>query len=225
LSGFKAWGALIALIAAGSLVTACGGGADTRVRSDRDASNSANSPAPDQIPEIEVHALWALGDAKDVPTLLGKADVVFRGKVVAFKGLRPSLSQPGGSAPEAPPPRSADLPVSQFEVRVESVLSGTVPTETVVLEQIGGVQTRPDGTRVRIGLEGDERIHVGQKYLFFASFQEDGSVVASPFGRMKVRQDGSLVAESGWEHLGAMTDLSRRKLEDAEREISTASRE
>jgi len=221
----RAWGALTALITAGTLVVACGGAAESPGSGSQEASNDSGQPQTGEITEIEVPALWALGDARDVQTLTDTAEVVFRGKVVALKGQRPSLSQPSGGAPESPAPRWADLPVSQFEVLVESVVLGTLPTGTVILEQIGGVETRPDGARVRFKLERDEPVEVGQRYLFFASLQDDGSVVAPPFGRMKVRPDGSLVAEAGWEHLGAMTALSRRNLEDAEREISAASRE
>jgi hypothetical protein len=74
-------------------------------------------------------------------------------------------------------------------------------------------------------LEGDEPIEVGQTYLFFGSFQRDGSIVVAPFGRMKVRPDGSLVAEPGWEHLGALAELSSRNLGDAERQISVTAGE
>ena len=225
MSGIKAWVVLLSVAVFGSFVVACGGGAADSNSASKAATSSAAPSASDVVPEIEVPALWALGDARDVQTLTNTAEAVFRGKVVGFKGQRPSLTQPSGGGPEAPAPRWADLPVSQFEVLIESVVSGTLPTGTVILEQIGGVETRPDGTRVRFKLEHDEPVQVGQTYLFFASLQDDGSVVAPPFGRMNVRPDGSLAAAAGWEHLGAMTALSRKNLEDAEREISATSRD
>ena len=167
LSGIKAWAVLLSVAVFGSFVVACGGGAADSNSASKAATSSAAPSASEVVPEIEVPALWALGDARDVQTL----------------------------------------------------------TDTAVYEQIGGLETTPDGTRVRIMLERDEPVQVGQTYLFFASLQDDGSVVAPPFGRMNVRPDGSLAAAAGWEHLGAMTALSRKNLEDAEREISATSRD
>ena len=74
-------------------------------------------------------------------------------------------------------------------------------------------------------LKGDQPIEVGQKYLFFGSYQGDETIETPPFGRMRVGADGSLAAEAGWEYLGALAQLSRLQLGDAEREISAASRE
>jgi hypothetical protein len=202
-----------------AFVFACGGGAD---------DPEGGAPGGDttlaqgeELPTIAMPARWATGDADRLDSLIASADAVFRGKVVALKGQRTTLSQPGGGEPGAPAPRFADTPVSQFEVSVESVLSGNLtPGTAVILEQLGGVEIRQDGTQVRIMLEGDEPIEAGQTYLFFGTFQEDGTIVAAPFGRMKVQPDGSLVAEAGWGHLGALAELSRRNLGDAERQIS-----
>jgi len=170
---------------------------------------------------VAVPAHWAWGDAERLGTLIGSADVVFTGTVVALEGQRPVLSQPGGGGSEASTPRWANIPVSQFEVRVESAISGNLtPGSAVTVEQIGGVETRPDGTQVRLMLHRDQPLQLGEKYLFFGSFQEDGSIVAPPFGRMKVGPDGRLVAEASWEHLGALAELSRGNLGDAERKIS-----
>ncbi len=225
LSGIKAWAVLLSVAVFGSFVVACGGGAADSNSASKAATSSAAPSASDVVPEIEVPALWAWGDAQDLRTLTVTADAVFKGTVVSLKGERPQAPNAAGDAPGAPAPRWADLPVSQFEVRIESVVSGSLLTDTAVYEQIGGLETTPDGTRVRIMLERDEPVHVGQTYLFFGSFQDDGSVVAPPFGRMKVRPDGSLATEAGWEHIGVPADLSRRTLGDAEREISAASRE
>lgn len=224
MSEIKAWAVLLSVAVFGSLVVACGGGAEDRDSAGKTRMSPVAPAGSEVAPEIEVPALWAWGDAQDLRTLARRADAVFRGIIVALKGQRPRPAQAGGEAPAEVAPRW-DLPVSQFEVRVESVVSGNLPTGTVILEQIGGVETRPDGARVRIGLERDEPIHVGQTYLFFGSFQDNGTVVAPPFGRMKVRPDGSLVAEAGWDQAGAPAELSRRQLEDAEREISAAAHE
>lgn len=211
----------LALVAGSVLLFACGGGDEGEKSYDGNREADEVAVQEENLPTIAIPALWAWGDAEDLGTLIHSADVVFRGTVVALKSQRPALSLPAGAEPGTTAPRWADMPVSQFEVRLESVVSGNLTTGTAVtLEQLGGVETRPDVRQVRIMLEGDEPIEVGQTYLFFGSFQEDGSMVAPPFGRMKVRADGRLVAEPGWGHLGALTELSRRNLGDAERLIS-----
>ena len=219
LSGFRAWGALIGLVTAAALVGACGDRGERPGDGNREATSGVGSSQADDIPEVEVPALWAVGEARDIQTLTSSAEVVFRGRVLAFKGQQ-SAKSPAGSEAAGARPRWADLPVSRFEVSVENVMSGQLPTTTVVLEQIGGVETRPDGTQARIRLEDDPPVRVGTTYLIFGKLQPDGSVAAPPFGRLQVRGDGSLAAEAGWEDLGALRELSKRKLGDAEREVS-----
>ncbi len=208
------------------LLAACGGGSDGPEDGAR-ADGTTAAPG-EELPTVAMPARWASADAERLDTLIGSSDVVFSGTVVALKGQRPvGASQPGGEEPgAASAPRFADLPVSQFEVRVESLISGELtPGAAVTLEQLGGVEIGPDGTQVRIQLEGDALLQVGQKYLFFGSFQENGSIVVAPFGRMKVQPNGSLVAEPGWGHLGALAELSRGNLGDAERQIRVTSGE
>ena len=218
LSRYCRRGAAVALASAGLLVVACGGGGGGDVPGGDVSSISVDEGS---LPVIEMAARWAWGDAERLDTLIGSADVVFSGTVVTLKGQRPVLTTPEGTEPGAPVPHFADLPVSQFEVRLEAVVSGNLTQgAAVTLEQIGGVEMRPDGTRARIMLKGDEPFQVGQKYLFFGSFQQDGTITVPPFGRMKVRPNGSLVAEAGWERLGALEELSRGNLGDAERQIS-----
>ena len=191
-----------------------------------DTTQSGSHPGAGGAQVIAVPAHWAWGDAERLGTLIESADVVFSGTVVALKGQRPALSQPAGAGSGAPMPRWANIPVSQFEVQVEGAVSGDLtPGSAVTVEQIGGVEARPDGTQVRLMLHRDEPLQFGEKYLFFGSFQEDGSIVAPPFGRMKVAPDGRLVAEASWEHLGALAELSRSDLGDAERKISAAAGE
>jgi hypothetical protein len=218
---------LLVLAAAGLslFVFGCGGGTDEPTNGTQPGGHH-HSAHGHELPTIELPSLWDAGSADRLGTLIGSADVVFRGNIVTLKGQRTALSQPGGAESGAPRPRWGDMPVSQFEVLVESVVSGSItPGTSVTLEQLGGVQTGPDGTRVRLMLEGDEPIEVGQTYLLFGSFQDDGSLVVAPFGRMKVGPHGSLAAEPGWEHLGALADLSRRNLGDAERQISVTAGE
>jgi hypothetical protein len=167
-------------------------------------------------------ARWAWGDAARLDTLTKSADVVFSGTVVRVEQRTVGTASGGGDA-SGQAPRFLDLPLSEFELHVESVVSGNLTAgSAIVLQQLGGVETRPDGTQVRIMLNGDDPLRVGEKYLLFASFQKDGSMTAPPFGRMKVRADGSLVAEEGWGHLGALKELSLKDLAGAEQRIAVA---
>jgi hypothetical protein len=218
------WLLILASAGLSLFVFACGGGADVPEGVAPGGDTAATQD--EELPTLEMPSLWAWGDAERLDTLIASADVVFTGNVLTLKGQRPVLSQPGGAEPEAPGPRWADIPVSEFEVQVESVVAGNLAAGTVVpLEQLGGVETMPDGSRVRLALEGDEPIQVGQTYLLFASFQENGSIVASPFGRLKVQANGGLAAEQDWAHLGALQQLSRMRLGDAERQIGVAAGE
>lgn len=210
------------LAALTGVLVACGGSDPENGTSDN-TRPAGHYVAADGLPTVPMPALWAWGDAENLRTLTGSADVVFTGTVVALKGQRTVSSQSVGPEPGVPTPHFASLPVSEFEVLVESATSGNVTQGTVVtFEQLGGVETRPDGTQVRTILEGDAPIEVGATYLFFGTFQADGSIVAPPFSRMKVRPDGTLVAEAGWGHLSALAGLSRGNLGDAERQISAA---
>jgi hypothetical protein len=222
LERIKAWAFLLSIAVLGSIVVACGGGADdTTSTADNDTRQAVA-----EVPQIEVPALWAWGDAQDLRTLTASADAVFRGKVVALRGQHTALPQTGGGAASGPTPRWASFPVSQFELQVESVMSGGLAAGTTILfEQMGGVESRPDGTQVKILLEKDELLAVGQTYLFFARIREDGVAEAAPFSRLKVSPDGNMSAGSGWGQLKALEQLSRMDLQTAEREIGAAAHE
>ena len=211
--------AFIPLVTALLLLAACGGGGGSDDQGSVPGSHH-HTTQREELPTVALPARWAWGNAESLGTLISSADVVFSGTVIALKGQRPALSPSVGLETQGEAPRWADFPVSQFELRVENVVSGNLTPGTAVIEQMGGVETRPDGTQVRLMLRGDEPLQVGGKYLFFGSFQKDGSIVAPPFGRMNVRPDGSLAAEAGWEHLRALAQLSRGNLGDAERQIS-----
>ena len=111
-----AWPLVLVVAGLGLFVVACGGGSDSPAS---DAPGGYTAPQQHQeLPTIEVQSLWAWGDAAHLETLINSADVVFRGNVVALKGQRPVLSQPGGTEASATAPRWADMPVSQFDVGV-----------------------------------------------------------------------------------------------------------
>ncbi|TMG05298.1 MAG: hypothetical protein E6I09_05025 [Chloroflexi bacterium] len=219
---YKTWGGLVALFIAGLLVASCGRGAGKIDEGTADTTEHIGSQQTADIPEIEIPAAWAYGDAQDLATLTASADAVFRGRVVALKGQHAAIPQSGAQT-GAPAPRWADFPVSQFELHVEKVVFGPLsPGSTTTFEQVGGVQNRPDGTQVRLVLEKDELVEPGDQYLFFAKIREDGVLEAAPFARMKVSGDGRLSAGKGWAHLNALEQLSRMSVENAEGEISAA---
>jgi hypothetical protein len=212
-------GPLALALFTGVLVGCAGSGTQDEQRT---TAHPAGHYVADGLPTVAMPAFWAWGEAENLGTLTRSADVVFRGTVVALRGQRP-VSSSVGTEPGVSTPHFASLPVSGFEVRVESALSGNLaPGTDVTFEQLGGLETQSDGTQVRIMLKGDAPIEVGATYLFFGTFQADGSIVAPPFGRMKVGPEGSLDAEAGWGHLGALAELSRGNLGDAERQISAA---
>jgi hypothetical protein len=217
------WLLIMAVAGLSLFVFACGGGASEAPEAAEPAGHHSPVQGED-LPTVVLPARWAWGDAEQLGTLTNSADVVFRGTVVALRAQTPVLQQGSGAAEGGP--RWADFPVSRFEVAVESSVSGGLASgSSVILQQLGGVETRPDGTQVRLMLKGDQPIQVGQKYLFFGSYQGDETIEAPPFGRMRVEADGSLAAEAGWEHMGALEQLSRLHLGDAEREISVVASE
>lgn len=218
------WLLVLAVACLSLSVFACGGGADEAPQVV--APGGHHSTEHGDLPTIVLPARWAWGDGERLETLVASADAVFRGTVVALKGQRPILPPRVGIDAQGAAPRWGDIPISQYEVQVEGVVTGSVtPGTSIIFEQMGGVETRADGTQVRIMLSGDGPIEVGATYVLFASFQEDGSMVAPPFGRLKIEEDAGLAAEARWAHLGALEKLSDMPLGDAEREISAASGE
>ena len=101
-------------------VFACGGGGAKAPEAAEPAGHHAPVPGED-LPIVVLPARWAWGDAEHLGTLISSADVVFRGTVVALRSQTPV----GGEA-AADGPRWADFPVSQFDVGVESVISGNL---------------------------------------------------------------------------------------------------
>jgi hypothetical protein len=160
---------------------------------------------------VHIPATWATGTGHDLPTLVASTDVTFTGTVVGRSGQRDI------PVSEVLPGRS--LPITQFDVRVEEVAAGRLSAGTViVVEQPGGQVTKPDGSSVAYVLEGDVPIAVGQKYLFFASFKDNGALAAAPFARFPIK-DGSVTAPEGWAILGAVSQLSGAAVRDAMSEV------
>ena len=222
MSEFRLWGALLALIAAGSLVAGCGGSggqsAGSSVPPSRDETHGE-----DGVPVVHVSTRWISDNASDLTTLTRSVDVVFVGSVAEFKGERfESAIQP---TPEMGGRLSNEFPISLFAVRVEKPIVGELaPDSTVRLEQEGGRSANSDGTEVRIVLSGDEPLSVGRRYLFFASRKANGSLVSAPFERFLVSDGGNLAGLPGWSHLPAVKQLSGTSVDEATNEIAAAHR-
>lgn len=192
--------ALVVLVAVA--VAGCVGGADT--------------PATRATTQtVSIPARWATANAASARTLTRTSDHVFVGTVVRQTGQETLDARSMGLA--ADPDAGRTLPLSLFEVRVdESIYGGLSTGELVVMEQLGGIHTREDGSHVLVVLEGDELLAEGVQYLFFAddSKTAPGRIGSSPFGRMKVT-GGGLEAAARWRGLGAMQELAEGGVESA----------
>jgi len=197
-------------------VFACGGGSDSSPR-DAVPSEPAHSHEDSDIPVVHVPTRWVTGNASDLRTLVESSATVFVGRVAELKETR-SEDPFGGAGPSNDRP---SLPVSVFEVQVETSLAGEAAAgTTVVVEQVGGIMANSDGGRTRFVLGGDEPLAVGERHLFFAARKSNGSLAAAPFERFEVTEDGTLASASQWAELGAVRELSGRRVEEARREIA-----
>lgn len=179
-------------------------------------SSAAPTVVPVPTPELELVVLpstWASGVARDIPTLVGAAGQVFLGEVLRLKEQT--------EEPQAGP--RPDVPISSFEVRVDTVIAGTVSSGSLVtIDQVGGTTTQSDGTIVTLQLEGDEFLSVGARYLFFAANKSNGSLSSPPFGRFEVGADGTLQAIQYWVMVPVAIQLSGLTTEEALNEINAA---
>jgi|FLYL01.1.fsa_nt_gi hypothetical protein len=214
-------------LACALVVAGCwAGGGSTR--SDP-ADQAAHLPGPEEhIESIYVPARWASAVASDIKTLGASSDAVFVGRVVRLKEQRDeqlvSDVSEGSAAPvEGKPVREpAVFPVSVYEVRVEQTIAGgQQPGAVVFIDQAGGVTERADGSFVRLGLEGDEPLAVGERYLFFARERDNGNLSVAPFARLLVTGHG-LEPLASWSNLGAMQALSGRSIAEAASLIQAA---
>jgi hypothetical protein len=210
------WLLILAVAGLSLFVFACAGGTDSPPR-DETTSEPAHSHEESEIPVVHVPARWATGNASDLRSLVASSGTVFVGRIAALKETR--VEDPfGGAGPSGDRP---GIPVSVFEVRVETSLAGEAAAgSTVVVEQVGGVLANPDGSRTRFVLGGDQPLAVGERHLFFAARKSNGSLAAAPFERFEVSEDGTLASATQWAELGAVHELSGRRVEEARREIA-----
>lgn len=195
---------LLALVILGVVaVAACGGGGD---------ETSLTSATTETV---AIPARWATANAASARTLADSSDQVFVGTVVRKTGQE--TLDVRSMAPADDPGADRTLPLSLFEVRVDESVAGDLGIGTlVVMEQLGGVHTRGDGSEVLVVLDGDEPLEEGAQYVFFAddSKTTPGRIGSSPFARMKVT-GGGLEAMERWRDLGATQELTAGGLESA----------
>jgi hypothetical protein len=198
-------------------VFACGGGGTDSPPRSAAPSEPAHSHEDSDIPVVHIPTRWATGNGNDLRTLVASSATVFVGQVAELKETR--VEDPfGGAGPSGDRP---SLPVSVFEVQVETSLAGEAAAgTTVIVEQVGGVLANPDGSRTRFVFGGDEPLAVGERHLFFAARKSNGSLAAAPFGRFEVSGHGTLATAPQWADLGVARELSGLRVDQAKREIA-----
>ncbi len=103
-------------------------------------------------------------------------------------------------------------------------MGGLQEGSTVTVEQAGGITERSDGTTIRLVLEFDEPLEANTTYLFWASRSpnDSGTLVTSPFARLKLEADGRFVPLPAWSHLNGLRQLTGLDIEQAEQAITSA---
>ncbi|MEX2392242.1 MAG: hypothetical protein WD904_11690 [Dehalococcoidia bacterium] len=187
------------------------------------------SDATAELPVAHIEARWATAEASDVTTLMSTHGWAFVGEVTGLEetlelDLVPGDDGPQATVPGKPLPAQSGpptMPVSLFNVRVESVIAGDLePGEMVIIRQTGGVHTQSTGELILVELEGDTLLEPGASYLFFVSPNDSGQFRTSPIARMEVAGDGSFRAVAGFAGLGAMLDIASRTRPQAEQLIA-----
>jgi hypothetical protein len=181
------------------LVVACGGEGQGD-GAGRDDANTVPGYAS-QTQEVPTH--WASGNAKDLRALLRTSDEVFFGRVTGVLG-QSEIELPASIAKAR-----AGLPITSFEITVESVMAGGLaPGASVLVEQVGGTIETSGGGSMNIILEHDKLLLPGAEYLFFAAYKNNGKLSVPPFGRLQVTADGSLEPLPVWSEMGALRQLT-----------------
>jgi hypothetical protein len=195
------WLLILSVAVLSVFVFACGGGADDPEGGAPGGDTTAAQGEGLHTEEIPTH--WAYGNANDLRTLLQASDEVFFGRVTSVLGQSEAEPPPGSTI------NRAGLPITSFEITVDSVLGGALsPGATAVMEQAGGTIETSDGATVRIVLEGDKLLENGAEYLFFADYKANGNLTVPPFGRLQVSPDGSLEPLPVWSELSALEQLT-----------------
>lgn len=186
-------------------------------------------------PQVQIigFARWPIAEAKSLKELAESHSTIVVGVVTAAT----DLTAPTASEDHAPDPPPADHPkaglqprpyvpgedpptLTGYSVRVTTVLKGAGirPGDTVTVHQAGGMRK---GTAYQ--LEHDPVIQIGAAYLFFLKDADGSALAGPPYGRFQVGRDNRLTpADSYWESLGAVKELSGLSVEEALRRVSNA---
>jgi len=206
LSPVRGYAVALTLLLIALLTLACGDGTQGNGTPGGDASEALEETP--RTEEVATH--WASGNANDLRTLLHTSDEVFFGRVAHVLGQSETELPPGIAKDRAA------LPITSFEIAVESVMAGSLsPGAPVVIEQVGGTIDTSAGARMSIILEHDKLLVEDAEYLFFAAYKSNGTLSVAPFGRLQVSRDGSLEPLPIWSDLGALRQLSGLTASDA----------
>lgn len=142
---------------------------------DIDSNASAKKQyAKEDVIEIEA-TFMANFDNKQI--LAGSVDYIFTGKVTQNLGEINNFA----------------YPTTQFKVKTDKQLQGELPSKEVIINQYGGhSKEEVDGKTVKkmYLFEGDPLLETGNKYVFAANKQKDGSILLIPvYGNTKVEKN------------------------------------
>ncbi|MEX0684332.1 MAG: hypothetical protein WD904_12575 [Dehalococcoidia bacterium] len=198
--------ALFGLALFGLAFAACGSSLDDK---------PLEETGQDGVPVVHIPARYAKTLGADLDTLVSTFDVAFVGVVTGEAEQRSELMAGG----------RGELPVSVFTVLVEASADAAVVGSTVEVEQLGGITTG-GGTRttqgqgpVRLLMEGDSPIEVGERYLFIVKEKAPGIYRASPMARFPI-ESGRLQPAAGWEDLGAAQEIAGLTVAQAMERVS-----
>lgn len=180
---------------------------------DNDDGSATPSPTAtaSPTPSINVRTLnvdWASDNADTLQRLVGSSTHVFIGEVLELTGIRlENLSGRGDPI---------EVPVSIFDVSVETQFKGSFNDALAVVEQLGGI-IEEDGEDLLVVLDADEPLQPGTTYLFFSIEKDNGTLNTPPFGRFVVQPDGTVQPLDDWKDLSLsqqLQALSADKLHD-----------
>lgn len=168
-------------------------------------------------PSIEVRVLtadWASDNASTLARLADSSTHIFVGEVTGLAGVRFEQVSPGRG-------EAIEVPVSAYDVTVETEFKGEFSGAAAVVEQIGGI-IEEDGDEVLVVLDGDELLETGQTYLFFSVEKDNGTLNTPPFGRFVVKGEGTVQPLADWQNLSLSQHLSELSAEKLREEIEIA---
>ncbi|HUF53008.1 MAG TPA: hypothetical protein VMR52_04445 [Dehalococcoidia bacterium] len=173
------------------------------------ASGEPEPPAPETdthgIPIIRVEGRYATSLTSDAETLVAAMGSYFVGQVVEEGTTQRHLT--------AGAEGDRKIPISTFHVRVERSRGSAAEGSLIDVEQFGGVTTGAAGP-MRILLENDTPMAIGNRYLFIAKEERPGVYGASAFARFPLHGD-LVAAPPGWETTGVSGELTGMTLDEA----------